>query len=115
MGRTQLQESGHVTLDANGDGTVILGPNIVRERWAPTQASVSASTNVREARCALYVGIGGVPGNLLQETRTGSTGDVYGFGGFEMQSGQNIVAIWRGGDAGATATLNVYGEKVRGD
>jgi len=122
MSRIQLQEYASVQLDASGNGRAILGPAIVRERWAPTQATVSVSTNplesptnALESRCSLYLGIGGVPGRLLGESRTGSSGDTYGFGGFELQPGQNIVAVWTGGDPNATATITVFGERVRGE
>lgn len=115
MMRTQLQEFAHVILDANGNGRVSIGPTVVRERWAPTQATVSVSTSVLESQCDLYLGVGGVPGRLMGSTRTGSSGDPYGFAGFELQPGQNLVAVWTGGDAGAVATITVFGEKVRGE
>jgi hypothetical protein len=112
--RVQLTTTASVVLDGSGNGRVSIGPSVVRERWAPNQATVSASTTVLEATCALYLGVGGVPGRLLGASRTGSSGDVYGFGAFELQAGQSIVAVWSGGDVGATATINVFGEKVRG-
>lgn len=115
MTRIQLQVSGSVVLDASGNGQVSIGPAVVRERWAPTQATVSVSSTVLQATCSLYLGIGAVPGRKLGDSSTGSSGDTYGFGGFEMQPGQNLIAIWAGGDAGATATVAVYGERVRGE
>lgn len=111
---SQLTEFGTVTLDANGNGQVSLGPQVVRERWNPAQATVSASTNALEARCAIYLGIANVAGLLLGQTATGSSGDTYGFGAFEMQPGQSIVAVWEGGDPGAVATIALMGEKWRG-
>lgn len=115
MTRIQLQQSSFVQLDGSGNGRVAIGPAVVRERWAPTQVTVSVSSTVLQATCALYLGIGAVPGRLLGESSTGSSGDTYGFGGFEMQPGQNLIAVWTGGDAGATATIAVYGERVRGE
>lgn len=112
--REQLTASASVVIGASGSGTVVIGPNVVRERWAPTYATVSTSTQVLEAKCSLYLGIGTTPGTLLGASRTGSSGDTFGFGPFELQAGQSIVAVWTGGDVGATATINIFGERVRG-
>lgn len=109
----QLTRFANVTLDANGNGTVSLGPSVVREFWKPTGATVSVSTQNREASCSLYLGATLTGAQKLGATSTGSTGDTYGFADFEMVPGQVLFAQWSGGDAGATATLNVYGSKGR--
>lgn len=109
----QLTASASVVLDASGNGQVSIGPNIVREKWALTTATVGTSTTTLEAQCDLYLSVGGVASRLLAASRTGSSGDSCGFGGFPLQPGQSIVAKWTGGDVGATATINVYGSRQR--
>lgn len=110
----QLTQNGSVVLDGSGNGRISLGPSVVRESWTPTSAVVAVSTTTLEARCDLYLGVGGNPARLLASSRTGSSGDTCGFGGFTLMPGQSVVAVWTGGDAGATATLNVYGTRQRG-
>lgn len=110
---TQLMEYASVVLDASGNGRVAIGPKVVREKWSPSQATVSVSSTVLESKCAIYLGVGRVPGQKLGESRTGSSGDTYGFGALALQPGQHIVAVWTGGDPGALATIGVFGEKSR--
>lgn len=110
---TQIDESTTVVLDGSGNGTAILGPQRVREKWTLTYASVSASTAVVEATCTLYRGIGTVRGKRISGTATGSSGDTCGLANMELQPGQTLLAVFTGGDAGAVATLNAYGEKAR--
>lgn len=110
---TQLMEYASVVLDAAGNGRVAIGPRVVREQWKPSQATVSVSTQVLEARCSIYLGVSSVPGQKLGESRTGSSGDTYGFGSLVLQPGQHLMAVWVGGDPGAIATIAVFGEKDR--
>lgn len=109
----QLQQSASVTLDGSGNGTVFLGPNIVREFWTPDAVSVVTSPNTTEAQCFLYLGNGPTPGNQLGATFTGSTGDTCAMAGFDLRPGQSIIAKWVGGTPGAVATVTVFGKKGR--
>lgn len=100
-------------LDGSGNGQVVLGPKRVREYWELSYASVQASTATTEANCTLYLGIGAVAGRRISGTATGSSGDTCGFANTKLQPGQTVVAVWTGGDPGATATLAVVGTKGR--
>lgn len=109
----QLYTSASVTLNGSGNGQVSIGPGLARERWEVTSVAVQVSTAVTEAQCALHLGVGPQAVQFLGRTGTGSSGDSYGTGGITLQPGQSFVAVWTGGDAGATATLNVYGVTKR--
>ena len=103
------QPFARVTLDSNGNGTASLGPQRVREHWQPTSASVSVATNTKEAQCSVYMGTVANSTTFLGQTATGSTGDTCGFNGQDMQTGMQIFAVWKGGDAGSVATVVVNG------
>lgn len=113
MTDVQLTAFANVKLDGSGNGTVSLGPQVVREFWKPTGATVSVSTQNREATCSLYLGATLTGAQKLGTTSTGSSGDTYGFADFQMVPGQVLFAQWVGGDANGTATLNVFGMKGR--
>lgn len=112
-----LNESGQVTLDGSGNGTVKISPDGPHEQWYPASVSVKATTNTNEATCKIYVGSQSVDSNFVDGTFSGSSGDssdrVAGYIIGKRQS-QYIIAVWAGGDAGATATLSVVGTKELG-
>jgi len=103
------QPFAQVTLDGSGNGIASLGPQIVREHWQPSSASVSVATNVKEAQCSVFMGTVANAGTFLGQTATGSTGDTCGFSGQDMQTGMKIFAQWKGGDPGAVATVVING------
>ena len=111
--RTQpFSRTATVTLDGSGDGTASVGPTITSEVWAVGVSSVSASTNVSEAVCRTYAGGGVSPGTFVDGTTWGSTGDSTSNFGGPLYPGQQVYAVWTGGDAGATATLVVTGTRT---
>ncbi len=76
-------------------------------------ASVSASTNVKEAQCRIYVGPSPDPQYFVDATLSGSTGDsTDAVASQPVRLGSFIWAVWAGGDAGSVATLNVTGTKT---
>ena len=100
-------------LDGTGAGTVKLGPVGPLEVWWPSVASVSVSTNVKEAQCRIYIGDSAVPANFIDGTLSGSTGDSTDrVSGAQVRRGWFVWAVWSGGDAGAVATLNITGTKT---
>lgn len=108
-----LDASVSVTLDANGNGTVQLGPSIVREHWKPNNVAVSATTHTKDALCQTYMGTNVVAASLIATTSTGSSGDNCGMSDVDMQPGTLLISRWTGGDVGATATMHVTGIRTR--
>lgn len=109
----QLTGSVSIKLDTSGNGIATLGPQITREYWELTQASVSVSTIVLEALCTVSLGVGGTAVQTLDTTRSGSSGDNITFGSVVLDVGATLIAQWTGGDAGSYATLRLYGTKRR--
>lgn len=104
---------GQVQLDGSGNGTAKVGPVGAREVWSPSSAAVSVATNAAEAACKIYVGDSPIPGNFVDGTLSGSTGDSTDrVAGSQVALGSWVWAVWAGGDPGAIATLNVSGTKT---
>jgi hypothetical protein len=113
MSRTlQLNKNASVVLDGSGNGQAALGPTLPGTSWQVSTVAVSVSTNANEAQCNLYVGLAAQPGQLIGATSTGSTGDSDDLGGQNIWPGQQLIAVWQGGDPGATATVSVYGTQA---
>ena len=117
MGTTQPLPPTFATaiLDGNGNGVAQAGPARAREHWQPSSAAVSvapvppAILRTNEAQCSVFLGTSINSATFLAQTQTGSTGDTCGFGGQDMQTGEQIWAQWTGGDPGAVATVVIKG------
>lgn len=108
-----LDVSASVILNGSGNGSVQIGPSVVRERWQPASAFVSVTTNTKEAACDLYLGTGILASQQIAQTATGSSGDTCALSGIDMPPGMLLIAIWTGGDPGAMAVLHVVGNRSR--
>src|ERR1700722_11811320 len=107
-----LAASGDAVLDGSGAATVALGPSSPGEVWFPAAASVGASEAAvtSEAQCKLYCGPVAAEQYFVDGTITGSAGDRTGnVAGKVLCSGQQVIAVWAGGDPGAPVFLNVDG------
>jgi hypothetical protein len=103
-------QTAQTVLDGSGNGQVSLGPQRVKEHWQVSSVGVNVSTMVNEAQCSAFVGVpGGLFGQFYGQTFTGSTGDTCGMGEIDLQPGQVVTAVWKGGDPGATAYMSVFG------
>lgn len=109
-----LSETGSVTLDGSGNGTVRLRPDGPNEHWLPTVASVKCSSNTNEAACQIYAGQAATDVNFVDGTFSGSSGDSTDkITGYDISRHTNayIFAVWTGGDVGADAVLVLSGTK----
>jgi hypothetical protein len=100
-----LNASGTVTLNGSGAGVVdILVPTL--QTWDITRIGVLVSSNTREPTAKVYVDSEG-PGNFLAGTYTGSNDS--SDENQRLMPGQHLLCRWTGGDAGAQATMSVFG------
>jgi hypothetical protein len=97
-----------VILNAQGGGTVQVGPNVPGVVWFPSTAAVSTSTATNVPLAYLYQGISANASSLISATYTGSA-DSTDLPGQPMYAGTLLICAWVGGDVGATATLSVFG------
>jgi len=116
-------ERATVTLDGSGNGTARISPGapspgggvgVARNSgltWSVSGIAVSVSTNNLEAQASAYISYGiqsATQDDFVGSTITGSTGDTCTLDA-ELKPGDWITVIWKGGDAGATATFRVLG------
>lgn len=97
-----------VTLDANGSGTVSIGPSNAFQTWKPSNAACSVSTNTKEPVFVLYNGPSTDPSTRIGGSYTGSN-DSTNLSDITLYPGTMLTGQWTGGDAGATATLSLTG------
>ncbi len=109
----RLYQSGVITLDGSGNGTVKVGPLSAREVWHPENAHVSANQNpTKQAQCRVFVGDSVTQQNYRDGTINGSSGDSTDrINADVIKCGQYVWAVWTGGDANVTAVLTVTGTK----
>lgn len=107
-----LLTSVSTALDSNGNGTIATGPTAQGEVWTVSTVGVQCSTNVNESICSIYVGPAGSTSHLLGATNWGSTGDSDTGITQVLRVGQAVMAVWKEGDAGATASLSVIGSRT---
>jgi hypothetical protein len=100
-----LNTFGTTTLNASGEGTVdILVPRL--QTWVVQKVAVSVTTNVKEPTAEVCVD-SVAPGSVLANTYTGSADSSNE--NQLLMPGQHLLCHWEGGDAGAQATLSVFG------
>ncbi len=111
MTTSPLNENAYVTLDGSGNGTLKMTPWGGGVTWQPSSVSVKCSSATNEAVCKIYVGPSATDPYFVHGTFSGSTGDSSDrVGSYQIDThGNNLWAVWSGGDAGATATMSVSG------
>jgi hypothetical protein len=107
---TEVSPLATVVLDGSGNGQCAVGPPS-GTRWALRLATVATSTATKQPQAKFYRGSASGPLELLDFTYTGSSASSGKVGGAIYYPGQQLWAVWSGGDAGATATLQAYGQQ----
>lgn len=108
-----FSDAASVVLDANGNGTVSLGPKIQGQKWNLSVAAIRTSTANKIPQCSLYMGGPPDPSNMIDGTYSGDLNSSSRVDAFPLFPGQKLYAVWTGGDPGATATLSVVGTVER--
>lgn len=111
-GGGRLDVSGQVTLDAQGNGELELGPVPPRAQWlvARITVSVTGPTDPMPS-CTVYDGTAH-PSNLLDATWTGAQ-DVSDFGTpYPLEDGDRLTFRWEGGTPGTVATARLAGRQA---
>lgn len=112
MTSTTLTRTGTVRLNANGDGTITLRPDM-GQNWAPLFVRIStASSATPVAYCAVYHGSPGVPvqaSQFIDDTFSGNGDASSIIAGTPVLFGEGIIFSFQGGTPGDTATASVYG------
>lgn len=84
-----------------------MGPELPNQLWKLSIAAVSVSTGTNVPTAKLYLDTIS-PGSMIGGTYSGNNDSTDL--SVTLRWGQTLIAAWEGGDAGALATLSVYGE-----
>ncbi len=106
----EVSPNATVTLDGSGNGQVSIGPPSGAV-WALRLASVSTTGTVKQPQAFLYRGSSSGPIEQIDSTYLGNSSSSGKVAGAPFFSGQVLWAKWTGGDAGAIATLQAYGQQ----
>jgi hypothetical protein len=100
----RLDTGGQTTLDASGNGSVILMPSNAHQTWhvqnVVVQTSPSDPTNVPE--CRISVG-----GSLMDTTYSGNNDS--SDSAYDVLPGTAMIVNWSKGDPGIMASVSVTG------
>ena len=98
-------------LNSSGAGTASVGPLSFGEYWDVAAVSVRCATNANEATCSIYAGADSSSRNFVDATTWGSTGDSTSNVGNQVRVGNQVFAVWTGGDVGTQAYVTVSGTR----
>jgi hypothetical protein len=102
-----LNTGASVTLNAQGAGTVSVGPNMPGVTWTVTSVACFTSTANLVPTFYLYTPFV-APFNFVGGSYSGNNDQNTGLTVL-LFPGQLLYGVWAGGDNGATATMSVYG------
>jgi len=108
MQTVPLNESGSVTLDGSGNGTVRIGPANQFQTWVVSTISTVVSSNANEPVFKAYRGNTPDQSAFIDGTFTGSSDSTNV--SLTLYPGMKITGVWKGGDPGATATMTLIGD-----
>lgn len=106
----QVSPFATVVLDGSGNGQCAIGPP-AGTKWALRLATLAVSTSTNQPQGFLYRGSASGPLELIDSTYTGAQAASAKVGGALYYPGQRLWAVWKGGDPGATATVQVFGQQ----
>lgn len=117
--RTKLRTSDHTTLDANGNGQVLMSPDSASTSWDVTRIAVRTNQDPATApfpQAELYDTIIATQSSSYGATASGNN-DVFDVSGFPIEIGPNdaILIVWTGGIPDSVATATIRGYKYLGN
>jgi hypothetical protein len=107
----KLDQTGSVTLDANGNGQFQLAPGGAREKWTINYVSVTMTNtipnSVKVAQMVMYRS-SAQPGNQLSGTSFANM-DADSQSVYAFNMGEPAVFLFSGGDPGSIGTVHIEG------
>lgn len=102
-----------VTLNGSGNGQVSLTPPS-GTKWDLQLATLSIPNPVLIPQAFLYLGNSSGPLTLIDSTYAGASASSGKVAGAPVYAGTCIWAVWKGADANALASLQLYGTQTTG-
>lgn len=107
-----LYDNRNVTLDGNGDGTIIFFPQSARERWLMTFINISCTSDVGSTLVPTMTMYRSAP---VPAYRIGGSynglGDTNSTDQILLSMNELLYMVWTGGDPGAVATARIEGSR----
>lgn len=110
MSRNPLFESRRATADVNGRARVTLSPQRAFERWQVERITVQSTSSVLVPKCEIYRGAE-TASRLVDGTWTGTFDHTDT--SLMLQTGEEIIVLWVGGDVSSECTVTIEGVTVR--
>lgn len=107
---TEVSPTNTVKLDGSGNGRCAVSPP-AGTKWSLRLATLATTTATKHPQGQLYRGSPSGPLQLVDSTFTGDSASSAKVGGALYYPGQWLWAVWTGGDPGATATLQAFGQQ----
>lgn len=107
---SEVSPSANVVLDGSGNGQCAIYPPS-GTKWALRLATLSIPNAIKHPQAFLYRGSPSGPLQLVDSTITGDAASSAKVGGAVYYPGQWLWAVWKGGDPGAIATLQAFGQQ----
>ena len=96
-------------ISGTGAATLSVGPAGAGNVWYPASITILTTTGVNDfSTCSVYLGPAGVPVTLVATLFPGGIGTA-SLAIPSMTPGQYIIAVWAGGHAADTCSINVVG------
>ncbi|HEY1672513.1 MAG TPA: hypothetical protein VGG50_07335 [Streptosporangiaceae bacterium] len=100
---------GTAKVSSGGTATVSIGPQGLGTVWYPAAANLATTTGAADnSTCIVYLGPAPIAVNQQGQSYSGG-GDTIGLSVPSLTPGALLTAVWSGGHAGDTATLNIVG------
>lgn len=105
-----LYESASIIFDANGQGTVIVGPNVYGTIWNISRVTTTCtSPNTNQVTFTIYRGYIS-PGMQIGGTYSGQQDSDET--SINLKTGDQLVGQWTGGNSGDVGTMTVFGTQT---
>ncbi len=98
------------TVNGAGTATVRVGPVHWGETWYPASADIATTSGVDDSStCAFYLGVISAATQIGGQSYAGG-GDTMAWSARPVQFGEQVYAVWSGGNPGDIATMRVTGD-----
>jgi hypothetical protein len=102
--------TGQATISGAGTATVRVGPQHWGETWYPASADIATTSGINDASsCQFYLGVISAATQIGGQSYAGG-GDTMSWSARPVQFGEQVFAVWSGGNPGDIATMRVTGD-----
>lgn len=98
-------------IDGTGSASVRVGPQHWGQTWYPVSADIATTSGVADvSTCQFFLGVISAASQIGGQSYQGG-GDTLSWSSRPLQFGEQVYAVWAGGNPGDIATLRVTGDE----